>query len=211
VPHLSTDFEPFLPASLRDELAQSSSTACGLRPNNSIGFTNAAWGSFADENGAEEAAPWLNSSVLEHFPPPIRRFYEQLFSQVRQSGEPADHRYQCSSPRAYREFAMRVLPLGELHLLIIHHLVVQSAHSSHTCSPNPRYQSETGLVTLCCHCRRTQRADEPTTWDWVPDYLEAASGASHGLCRACYWHYAGEEDPVPSQSPGNTRQRTPSA
>ena len=209
--HLSADFEPFIPCSLREELELSSSTACGLRPDNSIGFTNAAWGRFADDNGAQQDTPWLHASVLERFETPIRRFYEDLFSRVRESGEPADHRYQCSSPETYREFVMRVLPLGERHLLILHHQVVSSAHLAHANAPNARYQAPGGMVTLCCHCRRTQRVDEPTTWDWVPDYLNAASGASHGLCLACYWHYYGEEEQEPYQSPGTSRQLTPSA
>ena len=143
------------------------------------------------DNGGQDASKWLGPPVLDYFLPPVRSFYEDLFTQVRESGEPADHRYQCSSPELYREYSMRVLPLEGGRLLVIHHLVVDSPHGDSK-SPAPRYQGPGGLVTLCCHCRRTQRAGDITTWDWVPAYLDAKTGISHGLCEACATHYYGE-------------------
>ena len=53
-----------------------------------------------------------------------------------------------------------------------------------------RYAGLGGLMTQCCHCRLMRRADDHSTWDWVPSVLdEPPDTISHGLCPPCFRHY----------------------
>lgn len=187
---LAPDFEPLLSAEHLRELEATEHTVVGLRADNSMGYRNQAWSRFAAANGAPELVHWGEASVLEAMHVSVRPFYEALFIDVRTTGEPQDHRYQCSSPQAYREFMLRVLPLAGKALLLIHH---QATHEPHRWAPQaagPRYVDEHDIVTQCCHCRRTRRADQRATWDWVPAYVAAhTQRVSHGLCPQCFRHY----------------------
>lgn len=184
------DFAPYLSGPHLVELEASEATVVGLRPDNSVGYTNSAWARFARENGAPELADWLGGSILNHIAPTLVDFYRRLFERVRSSGEPADHVYQCSSPTRYREFCLRILPLGEDHLLLIHHLAVERPHDGPGASPEASYADAQGIVTQCAHCRRTRRPLQPDTWDWVPAYVEEPlDDVSHGLCPPCVRHY----------------------
>lgn len=187
---LAPDFAPFLDPAWRAELDANAHTVVGLRPDNTIGYRNAAWDRFASDNGAPSLVSWNGTPIVEIFHPEIRDWYVSLFDKVRDSREPADHTYQCSSPAEYREFALRVLPLPARRLLLIHHLSVERAHHWQVHEPGSPYLDAHGIVTQCCHCRRTRRADRHTTWDWVPAYLEPGRPElSHGLCPPCFRHY----------------------
>jgi hypothetical protein len=172
------------------ELEANAHTVIGLRPDDTVAYRNGGWTRFAMENGAPEFARWNGTPILEVFHPEVRDTYRALFERVRAQGAPEDHVYQCSSPESYREFRLRVLPLPKRHLLLIHHLVVDREHHWPAYEPGPTYVGPHGVVTQCCHCRRTRRADAPDTWDWVPADLDRTlDEVSHGLCPPCFRHY----------------------
>lgn len=48
------------------------------------------------------------------------------------------------------------------------------------------YADSEGMVTMCCHCRKTLRANQLAVWDWVPVYVKSPpTQVSHGLCSIC--------------------------
>jgi hypothetical protein len=173
-----------------EELEANEHTVIGLRPDSTIAYRNRAWERFARDNGAPELTWWNGTPILEVFHPEVRGVYRALFERVRDSQAPEDHTYQCSSPSAYREFRLRVLPLEQRHLLLVHHLVVDRPHHWEAHAGGPQYIAADGFIHQCCHCRRTRRPHAPQTWDWVPQYLDRTlDNVSHGLCTDCFRHY----------------------
>lgn len=188
---LAPDFAGRLSAEALRELDRSDSTVMGLRPDYTVGYRNAAWVHFASANGAPELTDWNGTPITHVFAESVRAFYEGLFRRVQDTGEPADHEYDCSSPELYRRFRLRILPLPQRGLLLVHHLHVEGPHPGpvHP-ADHARYASADGIVTQCCHCRRTRRNDQADTWDWVPAYVaRGAAEVSHGLCPPCFRHY----------------------
>lgn len=189
--YLAPDFAPYLRGYSVDELEAAAHTVVGLRPNYSVGYRNGAWTRFASDNDAVELAHWNGTPITAAFLEPVRAFYEQLFRGVQDTGVPVDHDYECSSPALFRAFRLRILPLQDRGLLLLHHLAVEHVHTVPGLPPDDgRYRDQHGLATQCCHCRRTRRATEPATWDWVPAYLDRHTPqVSHGLCPPCFRHY----------------------
>jgi hypothetical protein len=174
-------------------LREAASTAYVLDADLRMAWVNSAWFTFADENGdgvdAYTAEP---HHILPVFADDIRPYYRALFDAARESGEPQEHTYECSSSGLYRKFKMRVRPVEEF-LVVEHHLVVEHPHDSSR-EPHPlvleNYASAEGLITQCCHCRMLRRADDPHTWDWVPSVLDnPPDNVSHGLCPPCFRSY----------------------
>lgn len=188
---LAPDFGPSLAGYSLRELEAAAHTVVGLRPDYSVGYRNGAWSRFAADNDAVELAHWNGKPITVSFAPPIRRYYEALFVGVQESGQPVDHDYECSSAAVFRWFRLRILPLRDRALLLLHHLRVEEAHTRPAFAPDEaRYRDPEGIVTQCCHCRRTRRATDRATWDWVPAYLDRRlPQVSHGLCPPCFRHY----------------------
>lgn len=188
---LADDFRHYLSNHSVTELEASAHTVVGLRPDNSIGYRNGAWTRFASSNGAPQLAEWNGTPITDVFADEIKDFYLRLFEEVRETQEPRDHDYECSSPVDFRIFRLRVLPLRERGLLLLHHLTVEHPHTRPAHPPaDERYRSNAGIIAMCAHCRRVRRVSEPKTWDWVPAYLEPNQlGISHGLCELCFRHY----------------------
>lgn len=188
---LAPDFVSILSGHALHELDAAEHTVIGLRANFTVGYRNHAWSSFARVNGAPELIDWNGTPITEVFHSEVRSFYVDLFETVQRTGSPADHDYECSSPDLFRIFRLRVLPLAERSLLLLHHLRVERAHDQPTYEPNASmYRGDGGYIVQCCHCRRTRRAAEPATWDWVPAYLDRTlPDVSHGLCPPCFRHY----------------------
>lgn len=59
--------------------------------------------------------------------------------------------------------------------------------------PGRGYVDGNELISMCSHCRRTQRTDDGS-WEWVPACVaEQADEVSHGLCPVCLeYHYLSE-------------------
>ena len=133
----------------------------------------------------------LGRSVMDVTPESLHRFYTGVYSEARRTGRPSEHDFQCSSPEMFRLFHMRILPLGDPYLCVENSLSIERPHAGDPENAGPtsgRYLDDHGIVTMCCHCRRTRRVRGvgPPKWDWVPEFLNYPPGAvSHGLCLVC--------------------------
>ena len=74
---------------------------------------NRAYVEFGRANGlaAVVTEAGIGTNVLEKMQDPARPYYRRLLSRVLDTGEPAHHDYQCSSPEVLREFRMSIYPL----------------------------------------------------------------------------------------------------
>lgn len=176
-----------------DELNNSESTILGVRPDFTVGFRNKAWYGFANHNGgthemADNWAPPL--TILDGISPLVKQYYADLFTAVMDTREATHHEYLCPSPEFYRRYRLKLLPLDP-GLLLVHQLQVEKAHEADAHGPDlTPYRGRDGMITVCCHCRVTRRANEPDTWDWVPEVIrEVREDVSHGMCPMCFRHY----------------------
>jgi len=87
---------------------------------------------------------------------------------------------------------MRVHQVNGDWWMVSNALVVEEGHKN-TADVNDRiYRDNNGHITMCSHCRCSQRVDKPTQWDFVPQYLVRAAQAmtvSHGICPICYAYF----------------------
>lgn len=158
-----------------------------------IVYCNKAWDDFAALNGGaglnREAV--LGASVMEVTAMPLRPFYASAFTWTQKKLRTWEHDFECSSPEFYRLFHMRVLPLADSYLMVENSLRVERPHGpEHPGMPSYpfAYVNGHGIVTMCCHCRRTQRLNTgaASIWDWVPGFVEKSpQRVSHGLCANC--------------------------
>lgn len=164
-----------------------------LRPDLRIIYCNKAWDLFASQNGGTGLGrnAILGTPILDVIAEPLKSFYANGFAQAKRQGRPWEHDYECSSPDLYRLFHMRVLPLAESYLLVENSLRVerpQGLERPAMPADAALYLTEDGILTMCCHCRRTRRITTAAVpvWDWVPAFLVDPPGRiSHGLCRNC--------------------------
>ena len=163
-----------------------------LNPDLCIGYSNLAWDKFALINDGEALIRPANLglNVLQVVPEPLKQFYREGFTGVQQSGEIWTHEFECSSPETYRVFQMRVLRLPGSYLMVENSLRQDVPHDLDPWALlHPNYANNSGIVTMCCHCRRTLRVGPQPhrVWDWVPHFLtrERTAKVSHGLCDTC--------------------------
>jgi hypothetical protein len=159
-----------------------------------ITYCNGAWDRFAAENGGERCLRKLivGRSLLEFIPEPLRPFYTDALTRSAGNGTIWEHSYDCSDPQVRRRFHMRVLPLGKAGgLLVINSQVEEHPHTAPPHLPLAVYFKRGRIITMCSHCRRTQRPADPDVWDWVPEYVShPPERVSHGLCGLCFdYHY----------------------
>lgn len=168
-----------------------------LRSDLRIVYCNRAWDTFAAENGGAklDRSHILGTVFLDAIPEPLYRFYTHSFAELQKSESGVwEHDFECSSPKLYRLFHMRVLRLSNSYLLIENSLRLEEPHRRST----PRndelltYVDGYGILTMCCHCRRTRRIGpvENADWDWIPsNLLRPTEKISHGLCKTCMAYF----------------------
>lgn len=203
---MDTGFEQHLGDHRLSDIDAESGSVIGLWPDGSIGLLNSSWRRFAEENdGAGVVQRWpLGSDLLSGVSGVLRDYYSRALARVRRHGEPWEQSYQCPSPGAARHFRMRVLPLANGSLLLVHTRVVGAEHGpSETDSsasgrdppsgdlpsgdpPDPAdYVGPRGMIRQCSNCRRTQRAHRHE-WDWVTAHvMDPPRNISHGICPIC--------------------------
>jgi hypothetical protein len=159
-----------------------------------LAYCNKAWDEFARRNGGAHLLriKQVGYSVMDAIPEPLKTFYRSAFERSLAEHRSWEHLYECSSPDVYREFHMRVLPLqAPPRLVIVNSRVVEKAHERIRRAPlKTVYRTAGGTISMCMHCRRTRRSDEPDVWDWVPEFLaKMPDNVSHGLCPTCFCYY----------------------
>jgi len=172
------------------------SSICALTDDLRIAYVNPAWVRFAQANqGSSSRHLWAEGrAVLDAVPAVLQDFYQALFARSLAMREVVTHDYDCSSPEEHRRMQMRVHPCTSGGLLVVHSaLRVGPPEWPAGSEPDCLYSNETGLATICAHCRRVRRADDPATWEWVPRMVQPGSAVpSHGLCPICSaYHYPG--------------------
>ncbi len=158
-----------------------------------ITYCNPAWNTFAQQNagGAEVLKDRVISrNLLDFIPHELKSFHADLFARARATGQPVNHDYECSSPNLYRLYRMRIYPLDS-GFAVINSLRVEHPHDRTSLAPDDAtYRNSAGLIRMCSNCRRTNRANEPAVWDWVPDYAKRVpANATHGVCPTCLEYY----------------------
>ncbi len=158
-------------------------------------YFNPAYRHFAERNGAEEGVTKLGTSVLDAIAGDLRATFEEKLAQCLATNVPWIHEYECVSHETYREFRQSVYPLaGGRGLLLLDALTIElpiaasglEAHEPHVAG----YVQETGLLTQCSNCRRTQRNGGLRRWDWVPAWVAAIpANVSHTICPPCFDFY----------------------
>ncbi len=138
-----------------------------------IVYCNKAWDDFAASNGGVgiNRAAILGASVMEAMAVPLRPFYARAFTWTQKKLRTWEHDFECSSPELYRLFHMRVLPLADAYLMVESSLRVERLHGpEHPGMPSYpfAYVNGHGIVTMCSHCRRTQRLKNggAAIWDF---------------------------------------------
>ncbi len=186
-----------VPPSLTEAWERDDSVVYALDADLRILYCNAAWSEFASANKGEtaNAGSVLGTPVLEAMSEPLKSFYKSAFGEVRQTGQPWEKCYECSSPELFRRFRMRVRFLPEWDILLVSSsLELEYPHGPGRQSRvfDPAFhQNRDGFVAMCSSCRRTRQAGREL-WDWVPELVEKMPrNVTHGLCPVCLDYFLG--------------------
>jgi hypothetical protein len=197
---IDTGFERLLGAHTAAELDAEPGSVVGLWPDGSIAFLNGAWRRFAEQNGgAEVLRRWpIGSDLLRGITGPLRDYYARAFAQVREEQKPWEQSYDCYTPTQHSQFHLRVLPLDQRGMLLIHSsrldapMPIENEPASGTKSLLSEYVGASGLIRQCSNCRRSQRA-QVDRWDWVRAFVEdPPPNVTHGICPVCLRQDYGE-------------------
>jgi hypothetical protein len=172
-----------------------------LLPDLRIGYCNAAWDRFAKANGGEHLVGdrILGKPYAAFLPDPVATYYLGELLTARCRGGAWEHEYDCSSPAVERRFRLRALPLPGGLILMENSQRVDRAWEPGTGTADPvgaHYCTASGTVTVCAHCKRTQRVTpgDQDQWDWVPAHVALRyPRISHGLCPVCVEYYYAPE------------------
>ncbi len=157
---------------------------------------NQAWDRFAATNGGRglESERMIGTDLFASIPAVLADAYRQAFESVTVSGRVWVKAYECSSPRVFRKFQMRIHPLQRPPhwFLITNALVVEQPHEHSAAAAAGMYVRQ-GIVTMCAHCRCSRRSGTPAQWDFVAEYLDFSGcdtlHVSHGLCPICLAYF----------------------
>lgn len=166
-----------------------------LDPDHRIIHCNPSWSAFAATNGAPQLAGEnsIGLNIFEAIPGVLKTFYSDAFARARTLGV-WEVSYECSSPDRFRMYRMRVHALTDRNWLIVTNpLIYESPHRKVAAADSKLYVQSNGLITMCAHCRCSQRVDLKEQWDFVPDYLrlqkQTSLVVSHSFCPVCYAYF----------------------
>lgn len=165
-------------------------------------WVNPAFDRFSLDNGGSTlSGDVLGRSVLDFIPDALTRFYEDMYTRVATTGEPARHDYQCSSREDVRWFSQYILP-DRGRVAVVNALLWITSQPVLSCveSWSP-FTSEDGIVRQCAHCRRL-RNFEVGRWQLHAESYERVGEApvSHGICGVCFCYFFGDELVSPNAS-----------
>ncbi len=174
-----------------EELLGDDTTTLALDIDGVIVWVNPAWRHFAERNDASDVAVrfGVGTRYLDGVSGPLASYFEAVFDNVRQTGEPWEFDYECSSPDTFRLMHMRVLPIAAGRLLIQHSTECARPHDRVADEPiEARYRDAWGLLLQCSNCRRVR--DPGDGWHWVFEWVaQPPERVSHGLCSPCAAQY----------------------
>jgi hypothetical protein len=173
-----------------------------------IAQCNLGWDKFAAANGGIgiSRTEIRGRNIFEFIPEVLVRFYRDKYSEALRADRWIGFDYECSTPEVFRLYHMGLRSIETSGLLVVNSHLAQHRSPS---SPSPEasvdsaYISPGGSITMCAHCRRTQRLHAIDAWDWVPRFLrETGRKVSHGLCPRCTAYLY--PDPGPEGSGGKS-------
>jgi hypothetical protein len=184
------------------KLNVSQATIYGCWADSRLAYFNPGWSQFSRLNGGEPqiSTDWtVGRPTIECVADVLKSFFTRNIERCLRESRPWEHLYECSSASTFRAFHMITFPLGKQDgYLVFNSLRFQ--HEMRRPSMAPReelYRSSAGILTQCCHCRRVRRANSPTTWDWVSEWVtNQPMDTSHGICDPCLGFHYHEWNPV---------------
>lgn len=175
-----------------------------LDGNLHITACNPGWDKFAAENGGVGiSGPEVRGHFIFDFVPDVLvNFYQRKFSQAFRGGRWIGFDYHCSSPEVFRLFHMSLHPVNSAALLLVVNSYLADRRSPMPAYdmtvPESTYVSAEGAITMCAHCRRTRRVEQPRSWDWVPQFTRKSGRKMlHGLCPTCNGYFYPGLDRLP--------------
>ena len=187
---------PTLPEGVPAAVMEAIPHACfALTEDLDISYCNSAWDRFVAENGGAAcvtSSEVLHKPYLRWVPHELVPAIKALFRTARASGRPQAQDYECSSAQTFRLYRMQVYPLKPgSGFAVVNALRVVHPHTRVACDADKaKYLHNDGLIRMCANCRRVRRLDDPSRWDWVPDYIEhPPAGVSHSVCPFCGEYY----------------------
>jgi len=186
------------------EAEKAAAGICLLDAELRIVYCNGAWEQQEREKGgAAVSREELNgAAILDRVAEPLRPFYSRGFAEVKKQGQEWEYEFELSSAEKLRMYRMKVKRTAEGGLLLESRMEREAGHGAERpAMPAMKslYVTESGTLTMCCHCRRTRCAGlGRTVWDWVPEYVSAPAGrVLQGLCRECFAHFYPEINRTP--------------
>ncbi len=166
----------------------------GLSKNLELIYFNESWREFYIANCEEcqdillkfpLGTPFENAILGD-----LKDYYKIQYAKVLTNLKVWKHEYECSSPNVFRVFLQSVYPLKNgAGLIVVNSLKIECKKSDCTSQIHNSidYVHNTGLITQCSHCKRTQRVNDLEIWDWVPQFIvNMPSNTSHSICPICY-------------------------
>lgn len=186
-------FETELTGFAFDTLERDAHSVFALSADLELTYFNPAYGRFTVDNGFAAGLRFpLGRRLLDFIRGPQRAHCEESFRRVLATGTPWHHEYDCHSGGEFREFFQGVYPREDRNGLVVVNSLKVSRPMGEVASPalEGEYLQPSGSLTQCGNCRRTQRNDESSIWDWVPAWVSAMpSHTSHSLCPTCFDYY----------------------
>lgn len=186
---------PF-PFWLRDVFESSDDIVYVLDEDLRIADCNSCWDKFAAENGGVGLAlsDIRGRKIFEFIPTVLWGFYKKQYAEVRRSAQWLGFDYECSSPERIRLFHMSMKWVAGYGTIVV---------NSHFPSgrgllpPAPQtvkeslYTDSFGSISMCAHCRQTQRQDQPELWEWIPQFVRdyGKRPVEHALCPPCRTYF----------------------
>jgi hypothetical protein len=169
-----------------EKLKRDPSSLAAITEDGRIGWVNQGWLEFARDNGGARAAIHVGDNYFAGISGEIRGLFEAAVSKCLASGVAVEQEYECSSARVRRVYRLRMLPLSERVLLLVHHPIACRSQDRPAEPPEEaRYRETTGLIVQCGNCRRTRTFPEQA-WHWVPAWVERPpANIAYVMCSIC--------------------------
>lgn len=149
---------------------------------------NKTWDKFARENFAPELADGaaIGTNLLSVTDKSLRSFYREAFRKVARENTVWEWEYECSSPKYFRKFLMRIHPITPAGWFLVTNCLLVEAQHARRKRGCQDYVNAHGKIHLCVHCRCSKRVGPSERWDFVPANLRQENArVTPDLCPIC--------------------------